>query len=118
MNKLRFFHTIVSLLTIFLLYGVIFADELNTFTFQGRLENSDGIPVSATVNMTFRLYDDQNNNLWSETLSVNVFAGEYNLVLGQSNPIGLTVNEQVKYLGLTLLKVILKWSPDRKLQVF
>jgi hypothetical protein len=102
MKQTIYFNTIVFLLTVTCLTIMCFASEQNTFTFQGRLENSNGIPISSTVNMTFKLYDNQNNNLWSETLPVNVFAGEYNLVLGQSNPIGLTVNEQVKYLGLTV----------------
>jgi len=102
MYKFNVFHIIVFLITITCLTGISIGSELNTFTFQGRLENSDGIPISSTLNMTFRLYDDQNNNLWSETKAVEVIAGEYNLVLGQSNPIGFTVNEQVKYFGITV----------------
>ena len=39
------------------------ADALNTFTFQGRLENADGSPISSTLNMTFQVYDNQNNSL-------------------------------------------------------
>jgi len=102
MEKKNFFHTTVFLLTTLCLFSICFAEELNTFHFQGRLVNSEGSPISATVNMTFRLYDRNNNNLWSETLPVNVIAGEYNLVLGKSTPIALTVNEQVKYFGLSV----------------
>ena len=102
MKKLICFHTTVCLIIIVCLLRISFASEQNTFTFQGRLESSDGAPISSTLNMTFQLYDDQNNPLWSETKAVKVIAGEYNLVLGQSNPIGFTVNEQVKYFGITV----------------
>jgi microcystin-dependent protein len=51
--------------------SIVLSDPVNTFTFQGRLENSDGSPVSSTLNMTFRIYDNQSTGLWSETLPVN-----------------------------------------------
>jgi hypothetical protein len=81
-----------------------FADTQNTFTFQGRLENNNGSPISSTLNMTFKIYDNHNNNLWSESLPVTVIAGEFNLMLGKSssNPIALSVNEQARYIGLAV----------------
>ena len=78
------------------------ASDLNTFNFQGRLENADGIPISSTVNILFQLYDDQNNSLWSETVSVPIIAGEFNVVLGRSNPLAFSVNEQARYIGVTI----------------
>jgi hypothetical protein len=78
-------------------------DQLNTFTFQGRLENSDGSPVSSTLNVTFRIYGNQNNCLWSESNAVTMNSGGFNLMLGKSsaNPIPLSVNEQARHIGLT-----------------
>jgi hypothetical protein len=80
------------------------ADALNTFTFQGRLENADGVPVSSTLNMTFKLYDNQNNSLWSDSLSVSIVAGSFDLLLGksESNPIPFTVNQHARYIGLAV----------------
>jgi hypothetical protein len=101
MKKLNF---IVFLFTIIFLCfsGTSISSELNTFNFQGRLESSNGLPISSTVNMTFRLYDDQSNNLWFETANVNVTDGEFDVLLGTSNPIGFSVNEQARYLGFAV----------------
>lgn len=80
------------------------AESLNTFTFQGQLNNADGSPVSSTINMTFQIYDNQNNSLWSESLSVSIIAGGFDLMLGksESNPIPFTVNQQARYIGLSV----------------
>ena len=78
------------------------ASPMNTFTFQGRLENADGSPISSTLNMTFRIYDNQSNELWSETLPVHIIQGEYHLMLGKTSPIDYTVNEQGIALGITV----------------
>jgi hypothetical protein len=80
------------------------AESLNTFTFQGQLNNADGSPVSSTINMTFQIYDNQNNSLWSESLSVSIIAGGFDLMLGksESNPIPFTVNQQAMYIGLSV----------------
>ncbi|ETR66704.1 MAG: hypothetical protein OMM_05528 [Candidatus Magnetoglobus multicellularis str. Araruama] len=80
------------------------AESLNTFTFQGRLENSDGAPISSTLNMTFKIYDNQDSCLWTETKAVSIIAGGFDLMLGktESNPIPFTVNEQARYIGLAV----------------
>jgi hypothetical protein len=80
------------------------ADPINTFTFQGRLENANGSPISSTLNMTFKLYGNQNNCLWTESLPVTVTKGGFDLLLGksESNPIALSINEQARYIGLSV----------------
>jgi formylglycine-generating enzyme required for sulfatase activity len=95
---------IICLSLVIIFPGIAFStDQLNTFTFQGRLENSDGSPVSSTLNVTFRIYGNQNNCLWSESNAVTMNSGGFNLMLGKSsaNPIPLSVNEQARHIGLT-----------------
>jgi formylglycine-generating enzyme required for sulfatase activity len=95
---------IICLSLVIIFPGIAFStDQLNTFTFQGRLENSDGSPVSSTLNVTLRIYDNQNNCLWSESNAVTMNSGGFNLMLGKSssNPIPLSVNEQARHIGLT-----------------
>jgi hypothetical protein len=38
----------------------------------------------------------------SETTSVNVTGGEFDILLGTSTPIDFSVNEQARFLGLTV----------------
>jgi microcystin-dependent protein len=44
-----------------------FANTQNTFTFQGRLENNNGSPISSTLNMTFKIYDNHYVSLTTST---------------------------------------------------
>jgi len=85
--------------------GFLFARyPANTFTFQSVLQDSDGVPISSTVNMVFKIYDSSDNILWTETKPVPVVSGEFHLLLGKSlsNPIGFTVNEQAIYIGVAV----------------
>ena len=97
--------TTISLIVLLILSipGIVFSTEpSNTFPFQGRLEDSNGTPISSTVDMTFRMYDGQNNTLWSETRSVTIVAGEFDLLLGESTPIDFSVNENATYIGIQI----------------
>jgi hypothetical protein len=57
-----------------------------TINYQGVLTNLAGAPVTSppAVNMTFSLFPDQNpgSPLWSETQSVTVTNGQFNVMLG------------------------------------
>lgn len=55
-----------------------------TMTWQGELTDLGGVPVSADLPMTFRLYDDEQAGaaLWSETDQVAVVDGQFASVLG------------------------------------
>jgi len=103
---MNFFKKVIAVLFIINIIpcDVYSSDELNTFNFQGKLTGSNGIPISSTVNMTFCIYDNNNINLWSETQSVSIVAGEFSLLLGKTsgNPIGFSVNEQGRYIGLAV----------------
>jgi len=54
--------------------------------FQGRLTDSNGVPVSGTHNLTFSLYTepDAQNYKWAESLSTTLSDGRFGLVLGRS----------------------------------
>jgi microcystin-dependent protein len=103
MTDINSFKSIVYAIIMIVIFGITAEAEIqNTFAFQGRLENADGSPISSTLNMTFRIYNDQSDEIWSESLPVNVIAGEYHLMLGESTPIAFTVNEQAKTFGITV----------------
>jgi hypothetical protein len=64
--------------------------------FQGRLTDASSQPVNSTVSMTFRLYTAATGGaaIWTETQSVAVVGGLYNVQLGEISPIsGLSFNE-------------------------
>jgi len=105
MKKLSLMKSMVYTFIILSIPGFLFAgDPANTFTFQGVLQDSDGVPISSTVNMVFKIYDSSDNILWTETKPVPVVSGEFHLLLGKSlsNPIGFTVNEQASYIGVAV----------------
>ena len=55
---------------------------------QGQLSDADG-PVTDTLEMTFRLYDAEadGNEVWGETLTIDVVNGLYSTLLGGVSPI-------------------------------
>jgi len=66
--------------------------------YQGKLTDAVGNPINASVSMVFAIYDhatsiDPVNTLWTETQSVTVTNGIYNVLLGQVNPIDTELNE-------------------------
>ena len=55
-----------------------------TFSQQGRLLDSSGVPLDGVNNLTFRIFESPSSSteLWSEALSVLFENGYYNVVLG------------------------------------
>jgi hypothetical protein len=72
-----------------------------TINYQGYLTDSSGTPINGIVQMTFSIYDVETGGtpLWSETQSVTVNNGIYNVNLGAVNPINLLFDTQY-YLGI------------------
>ncbi|MCD4819485.1 MAG: hypothetical protein K8S23_12415 [Candidatus Cloacimonetes bacterium] len=60
----------------------------NLIPFQGRLTDDSGNAVNEIVNITFSLYDVETggSSLWSETQSVNITEGLFNVTLGNITP--------------------------------
>lgn len=75
----------------------------NLMSYQGTLSDATGLPISATVSMTFRIYDVETGGtaLWDETQSVPVSNGLFNVKLGSANPISSDLfNQDTLYLGI------------------
>ena len=76
-------------------------------SYQGYL-TSGGVPVNGTVSMNVKLYDalTSGNLIWSETQSVTVVNGVYNIVLGNTTPLDNLVT------GPLFLTVAVGADPD------
>jgi hypothetical protein len=73
-----------------------------TINYQGRLSDSEGVPVNGTVSMTFAIYNAPTGGelLWSETQSsVTVTDGAFSVALGSVTLFTVTFDEEY-YLGV------------------
>jgi len=76
-----------------------------TTNYQGYLENTDGEPLDATVNMTVALYAAAQGGsaLWTEThQNVEVTDGVFSLILGNTTSFDDDSLEGKRYLGVTV----------------
>ncbi len=82
----------------------------STIAYQGRLANSEGTPLTETLNMSFRLYAQASGgvSLWTEQWTgsngVQVSDGLFNVMLGSLDPIPqeiITGNDNL-FLGITV----------------
>ncbi len=81
-----------------------------TIAYQGRLADAEGSPLTATVNMTFRLYAAASGgvSLWEEQWtggnSVQISDGLFNVMLGSVNPIeqSVIIDNSNLFLGITV----------------
>jgi hypothetical protein len=80
------------------------APDPQRLSFQGRLTDASGNPVSGSVSMTFTIYDASSGgtNLWTETQTVSVAGGIYTVYLGSvADFSGLTLDPSVgRWLGV------------------
>lgn len=71
--------------------------------YQGILQDSSGNPLNGSYSVTFTIYDAASGgtNLWTETQSLTVEAGLYNIQLGSSTALSSSVfNGSTRYLGI------------------
>lgn len=77
-----------------------------TITHQGRLYTSDGAPVSASLKVTFTLYDGADAGaaaVWSDTFDVQFDEGYFSVELGSSKAFeATTFNGSKRYLGIQI----------------
>ncbi|RME24783.1 MAG: hypothetical protein D6800_08325 [Candidatus Zixiibacteriota bacterium] len=61
--------------------------------YQGELLDAGGQPVNGVKNITFTIYDDAVSGTaqWTETQSVTVSGGRFNVLLGSVNPVSASV---------------------------
>ena len=79
-----------------------------TISYQGSLIDATGTPITASLGITFRLYDSlsplSGTLLWEEKQSVAVANGSFDVVLGADagNPLELSLFEIPLYLGIAV----------------
>jgi hypothetical protein len=75
----------------------------NTISYQGKLTDSSGVPVNASVSIQFIIYDSAaaGTSLWSETKSVVVTSGHFSTDLGSTSALSTSIFEtEPVYLAL------------------
>lgn len=88
------------LLIIALLSSVSVAQVPRTISYQGRLSDASGLPISGTRNITFSLYTTATGGspIWTETHNnVPISNGLYNVMLGSVNPFPPNVDFSQQY---------------------
>lgn len=85
-----------------LLTPALDAQAQRTIAYQGYLTTAGGVPLDATVQMTFSLYPAASGGdpLWSETQAVPVANGSFAVRLGAVTPLGAPVFDAARYLGV------------------
>lgn len=81
---------------------------------QGRLLNSQSIPITTPVSVKFAIYDGSNNQVWNETKTITPDAlGFYETLLGDSQPFPRAPFPDPAYLEITVANEVL--SPRLRL---
>ncbi len=84
--------TFIILAIIFIFTASANAAVPTTMTYQGKLTDSAGAPLNSSVDITFKVYDESNSMLWTETLSsVIVTNGIFTVTLGETSAINSSV---------------------------
>lgn len=95
---------ITCLSAIFLFLSVVASLGVpNLISYQGVLNDKNGVPMSTTVTMTFTIYDasTEGNAVWNESQTVTVESGLFNVQLGSVQQLPSTVfASDAVYLGI------------------
>ncbi|MEO8133091.1 MAG: hypothetical protein ABI831_03825 [Betaproteobacteria bacterium] len=91
----------IALLAAVLWLGIVHAQIPRQVSYQGSLTNPGGTPVNATVSMAFNLYNVVSGGaaLYTETHSVTVTDGVFNVLIGSVTPLPLPFDVPY-YLGV------------------
>ena len=91
-------------LILFLMSGILLSQVPQTISYQGVLTDATGTNVTdGNYSIIFTLYDalTGGTNLWTETQTVTVSGGLFNVILGSVNPINLEFDKQY-WLGISI----------------
>ncbi len=83
--------------------SLIIAQIPQQINYQGMLSDIAGNPITGTYTFNFSIYSDgtTSTSLWTETQSVNISNGLFNIQLGFNNPIPIYLFDGTdKYLGI------------------
>lgn len=100
MHKLA---AILALVTVALLVGLLSGCQMQEpkMSYQGQLTDPAGNPVAdGNYEMVFRLYDADDTELWTETQTVPVSGGLFNVALGEVTEIPAPTFAQQLWLGV------------------
>ena len=101
---------IVKVVTVFVFAFALFlltallalAEAPTTVGYQGRLTDASGTPITETLSITFKLYATLEGGTapWSETQSVEIKDGHFNVLLGELNDLPVDVLKENSYLAI------------------
>ena len=86
-----------------LLFGAaLFADVPALIDYQGRLTDDAGDPVNGNVSIEFKIYESSTavDALWTETQTVSVNEGLFQVSLGAVETLDLTFEDASHWLGI------------------
>ena len=95
---------IVVLIGLLLFSTTLFADVPALMDYQGRLTDDNGDPVNGSVSIEFKIYADSTGGvaLWTETQSVDVSDGLFQVSLGAVTTLDLTFEDDAHWLGINV----------------
>ncbi|MGB9561531.1 MAG: hypothetical protein ACPL6C_01830, partial [bacterium] len=105
MKRIKMF--MLSIFLFSFLPGIVLGQVPRVISYQGRLSDASGSPVTGTHDITFKLYTTATGGspIWTEThTGVQIINGLYNVMLGSITPLFLSdVNFSQQYwLGVTI----------------
>ena len=84
----------------------VIAEVPQQMSYQGRLTNSEGVPIDTVVDLTITIFNDEvgTTALWSEAhSSVAITDGLFNIIIGSTNPLsGSVFDGPVRWLGVQI----------------
>lgn len=96
--------TWISVALVLLTSAFAFGSVPISFTYQGRLTSSSGVPLNEVVALTFNIYSDSlgSSSIWKETFAmVQVTDGLFTVELGKSDPLTNAIfNGSTRWLGI------------------
>ena len=94
-------YTIVCLVVLLVLFSTVFllAQVPRTMNYQAKITAAEGVALNGTYIIQFNLYNTgtAGTPLWTETRSVDVVNGLFDIQLGEVNPFGLDFSEGFRW---------------------